>query len=122
MAVIGLGMIVLSISTAATGTGRGTVVAAAAPVDGGESRQVVQGTVTRVDPGAGRAQIAVWIVWAPVLRVEDRTLEVSIGPATRFLPPAFGGRIRAGDEVQVSLVRGRDGRLQESKITVLDLD
>lgn len=110
VAVLGLGMLVL------------TGGAAAAPVDGGEPREVVQGTVTRVDPETDRVHVDVWMVWAPDPRAERRSVEISVGPGTRFVPATFRARLQPGDEVQVSLAPGRHEHRHAQQITVLDLD
>lgn len=122
VAVLGLGMLVLTGCTAAAGAGGDTVVAAVAPVDGAEPHEVVQGTVTQVDATGDRVHVDVWIVWAPVLRAERRTVEVAIDPATRFVPTASRTRLRAGDQVQVSLSPGRPDLPHAAEVTLLDLD
>ncbi len=121
-AVLGLGLLLLTGCTAATRAGSGTVVAAVAPGDGAEGREVVQGTVTKVEPEANRVHVEVRLVWAPVLRAEHRTVAVSVGPVTRFVPAAFRTRLRPGDEVQVAMAPGEDASPHASEITVLDLD
>ncbi len=120
VAVLWLGMLVLTGCAAAAAPRDGRVVAAVAPVEGGEPHEVVQGTVTRVD--TDRVHVDVRIVWAPVLRADNRTVEVSVGPVTRFVPAAFRSRLQPGDEVQVSLAAGQHDHPHAQQITVLDLD
>jgi len=115
-------MLVLTGCAAAAGAGGDTVVAAVGPVDGAEPHEVVQGTVTSVDATGDRVHVDVWIVWAPVLRAERRTVEVAIDPATRFVPTAARTRLRAGDQVQVSLSPGGPDLPHASEVTLLDLD
>jgi hypothetical protein len=125
VAVLGLGLLVLSGCAAATRPGNGTVVAAVAPAgaaEGGEGREVVQGTVTKVEPEANLVHLDVRLVWAPVLRAEHRAVEATVGPLTRFVPEAFRTRLQPGDEVQVSLAPGEDDHPYAAEITVLDLE
>jgi hypothetical protein len=119
---LGLGLLVLTGCTATSHAGGGTVVAAVAPADAAEGREIVQGTVTKVEPEADLVHVEVRLVWAPVLRAERRTVEASVGPATRFVPDAFRTRLQPGDEVQVSLAPGEDDHPFAAEITVLDLE
>ncbi len=121
LAVLGLGLILSAGCTAASQAGDATVLAAVSPTEAG-GREVVQGTVTKVDPVTGRVHLDIRLVWAPVLRAEHRSVEVSVGPVTRFVPAAFRTRLRAGDEVQVSLSTGEHDHPHASEITVLDLE
>jgi hypothetical protein len=123
LAVLGLGLLVLTgCGSAATQVGNGTVVAAVAPADGGQEREVVQGTVVELEPEANRVHVEVRLVWAPVLRAENRTVVASVGPVTRFVPAAFRTRLRPGDEVQVALAPGDGDTPHAAEITVLDLE
>ncbi len=114
-------ILVLSGCTAASGAQSGTVVETAPPA-GADGHELVQGTVIRVDPTGDRLEMVVRMVWAPVLRADDRTVEVHIAPVTRFVPTAFRTRLQVGDEVQVSLATGDGDRRHAAEITVLDLD
>lgn len=119
---LGLGLLMSAGCTAATEAGERTVVAGVAPTEEAGGREVVQGTVTEVDPVTGRVHLDIRIVWAPVLRAEHRRVEVSVDPVTRFVPPTFRTRLQAGDEVQVSLSPGVHDHLHASEVTVLDLE
>lgn len=83
---------------------------------------MLQGTVTGVAEAGDRVEVHVRVAWAPVLRAEDRTLEVHIGPVTRFVPAALRTGLHEGDEVQVSVPAGDSDRLHASEIAVLDID
>ncbi len=123
LAVVGLGLLALTgCGTAATRAGNGTVVAAVAPAEGGQGREVVQGTVVEMEPEANRVHVDVRVVWAPVLRAEHRTVVASVGPVTRFVPAGFRTRLRPGDEVQVALTPGEGDTPHAAEITVLDLE
>ena len=115
-------ILVLSGCTAASGAQSSTVVESAGPPAGADGHELVQGTVVRVDPAGDRLEMVVRMVWAPVLRADDRTVEVHIAPVTRFVPAAFRTRLQVGDEVQVSLATGDGDRRHAAEITVLDLD
>ncbi len=101
-----LGLLVMAGCAGSTGHGPTAEVASVGPVDvaaddpGGEV-EVLQGTVTGVADAGDRVELLVRLAWAPVLRAENRTLEVHIGPVTRFVPATFRDRLREGDEVQV---------------------
>ena len=122
LALPALALLVLSGCTAASGAQGDEVVEAVAPADLATGREVVQGTVTSVVPSGDRLEVLVRLVWAPVLRAENRTVEVHVAPVTRFVPAGFRTRLQAGDEVQVSLATEDAGRPQAAEITVLDLD
>ena len=123
-----LGLLALTACGGGVQPGPGAVVAAVAPGEpSGEVEEppapfeILQGTVVGVAEGGDRVEVQVRIAWAPVLRAENRTLEVSVGPVTRFVPAAFRSRLQAGDEVQVSLPTGAPHH-HASEIAVLDLD
>ena len=122
LALPALALLVLSGCTAASGAQSDEVVEAVGPADAATVREVVQGTVTRVAPAGDRLEVLVRLVWAPVLRAENRTVEVHVAPVTRFVPDAFRTRLQPGDDVQVSLVTGDARGPHAAEITVLDLD
>ena len=122
LAPVAVALLVLSGCAGAADAGRSTVVAAVSPSGGGGDLEVLQGTVTRVADGGDRVEVLVRVVWAPVLRAENRALEVHIGEVTRFVPAASRSRLREGDEVQVSLPTGSSEGFPAAEIALLDLD
>lgn len=109
-----LGLLALTGSAGSTGASPTAEVASVGPVDvasvgpvdvavgdPGAKVEVLQGTVTGVADAGERVEVLVRMAWAPVLRAENRTLEVHVGPVTRFVPSTARGGLRAGDEVQV---------------------
>ena len=122
-----LGLLALTACGGGVRSGPGAVVAVAPGEPAGEVEEpdgpveLLQGTVTGVAEGGDRVDVRVRIAWAPVLRAENRTLEVSVGPVTRFVPAAFRSRLQPGDEVQVSLPTGVPHH-HASEIAVLDLE
>lgn len=125
-----VGLLAMAGCAGSTGPGPTAEVASVGSVDvaGGDAGvevEVLQGTVTGVADTGDRVEVLVRLAWAPVLRAENRTLQVHIGPGTRFLPGASRHRLREGDEVQVSVPSatpetGSPGPAAE--ITLLDLD
>ena len=126
-----LGLLALAGCAGSTGPGPTAEVASVGPVDvagdPGVEVEVLQGTVTRVADAGDRVEVHVRLAWAPVLRAENRTLEVQVGPMTRFVPATGRGGLRQGDEVQLRVpsdsTDGAGGDLPRpaSEIALLDL-
>ena len=127
IALVAVGLVLLTGCAASHDPGAGEVVAAEGPAENpaGEAAgavEILQGTVTGVADAGDRLQLLVRLAWAPVLRAENRTVEVHIGPHTRFVPPGYGSRLHEGDDVQVRLPMGEPDRPHATEIAVLDLD
>ncbi len=117
---VGLALLTGCAASAATGTDEVVAAAGAGDRPPGEL-EVLQGTVTGVAEDGSRVEVLVRLAWAPVLRAENRTLEVHVGAVTQFVPAGFRSRLREGDEVQVSIPLGEADRPQAAEIAVLDL-
>ena len=123
LAPVTVALVVLTGCAASADPGDDTVVVAESPGGSvGDDLEVLQGTVTGVADAGDRVEVHVRVAWAPVLRAENRTLEVHVGAVTRFVPAGFRSRLREGDEVQVSLPRGGTDGIPAAEIAVLDLD
>jgi len=123
LAPVAVALLALTGCAGLTGVGRGHLVATESPAGGGgDDHEVLQGTVTGVAEAGDRVELLVRVAWAPVLRAENRTVDVHIGAVTRFVPAGFRSELREGDEVQVSLPLASSGGLPASEIAVLDLD
>jgi hypothetical protein len=85
--------------------------------------EAFQGSVASIDMATAELQVAVQIVWAPVLRAERSQRLVVAGPQTRWEPLGNGiAGLHVGDEVQVEATSGADGRWHAVTISLFDID
>ncbi len=115
------------LSSLALGCGRTEQVQAGTPFPAPVSTPDVstssfQGAVTSFDPQSGRLDVAVQIVWTPVLKAHPHERHVHLDSRTLWEPSTAVHDVLVGDEVHVEAVDVADGTWRAEKVLLLDID